>query len=98
LLDEIWQIARVINVRVAQNHGMNLLRVERKIAVAVGHFFAMALKKSAFEEKVFAVDFEKVHGAGGSSCGSEEVDSHREKMLNSESKSSSEVRCMKHDS
>jgi hypothetical protein len=81
LLDEIGQVACVINVRVAQDHGVNLLRIEREIAVAAGHLFAMALKESAFEEKAFAVDFKKVHGAGRSSGGSKEVNAHRESVM-----------------
>ena len=44
LLDEVRQIARVIHVRVAQDDGVNLLRVERETAVAVDGFFAVALE------------------------------------------------------
>ena len=76
LLDEVRQVARMVHVRVAQDDGVNLLRVERKAAVALDGFLAMALKEAAFEQQAFAVDLEQIHRAGGGARRAEEMDFH----------------------
>jgi hypothetical protein len=91
LLDEVRQVARVVHVRVAQDDGVNLPRVERKTAVALDGFLAMALKKAAFEQQSLAIDFEQKHRAGGGARRAEEVDLHGKKMPKEQPKSSSET-------
>jgi hypothetical protein len=91
LLDEVRQVARMIHVRVAQDDGINLLRVERKTTVALDGFLAVALKEAAFEQQPPAVDLDQVHRTGGGARRAEEVDLHGEKMLNEWPKSSSEM-------
>jgi len=76
LLDEIRQVAGVVNVRVAQDDGVNLVRVEGKAAVAVRGCFAMALIQTTFEQQTFAVDLDEIHGAGGGARRAEEVEFH----------------------
>jgi hypothetical protein len=66
----------VIHVRVAQDDGVNGLWIERKAAVAVDGFLAVALEQTAFEQKFFAVDLEEIHRAGGGAGGAEVVDFH----------------------
>ena len=91
LLDEVRQVARMIHVRVAQDDGVNLPRVERKAAVALDGFLAMALEEAAFEQQPFAVDLEQIHRAGGGARRAEEVDLHGEKMLKERPMSSFET-------
>jgi hypothetical protein len=91
LLDEVRQVARMIHVRVTQDDGVNLLRVERKAAIALDGFLAVALKEAAFEQQPLAVDLEQIHRAGGGARRAEEVDLHGEKMLKEQPMSSSET-------
>ena len=76
LLDKVRQVARVVNVRVAQDGGVNLARVERKAAVAVRGLLAVALVEAAFEQQALAVDLDEIHGAGGGAGRAEEMDFH----------------------
>jgi len=69
----------------------NLPRVERKAAVALDGFFAVALEEAAFEQQPFAVDLDEIHRTGGGARRAEEVDLHGEKMLKELPKSSSET-------
>ena len=81
LLGEVRQVAGMINVRVAQDDGVHLLRVEGKTAVAVGGFLAVALEEAAFEQQPFAVDLDEIHRAGGGARRAEEMDFHGEFMI-----------------
>jgi hypothetical protein len=87
----------MIHVRVAQDHGVNLPRVERKAAVALDGFFAVALEEAAFEQQPFAVDLDEIHRTGGGARRAEEVDLHGEKMLKELPKSSSETGFVKRE-
>src|ERR1035438_10040250 len=76
LPDQVRQVARVINVRVAQHHGVHLLGVEWKTTIALDGFLAAALEQTAFEQQPLAVDLEKIHRTGrGAGC-AEAVDLH----------------------
>jgi hypothetical protein len=68
----------VINVRVAQSHGVNLAGIKWETTVALNGFLAVPLEQTAFEQQTFAVDLNEVHGASGGSRGSEEMDVHVE--------------------
>ena len=70
------QLARVIQMRMAQDDGVHLLRVERQNFIERLRFLAMALEQTAFEQKFFAVDLDEIHGAGGRARRAEEVDFH----------------------
>ena len=52
LLAQVRQIAGMVNVRVAQHHGVHLLRVEGKTAIALDGFLAPALEQAAFEQQL----------------------------------------------
>ena len=52
------QFARVIQMRMAQDDGVHLLRVERQNSIERFRFLAMALKQSTFEQQFFAVDLD----------------------------------------
>jgi len=77
LAAEVGQIAAVVDVRVAQDHGVNLPRVEGKAAVTLGGLLAMPLEQAAFEQEPLAVDLDQVHRAGGGAGGAEEMNFHR---------------------
>jgi hypothetical protein len=87
----------VIHVRVAQDDGVNLLRVERETAVALDGFLAMTLKEAAFEQQPSAVDLDQIHRTGGGARRAEEMDLHGEKMLNEPPKSSFETGYLKRE-
>jgi hypothetical protein len=70
------QFARVIEMRMAQDDGVNDFWVERKIFVQQFRFLAMALEQAAFEQQIFAVDLDEIHRAGGCARRAEEVDFH----------------------
>ena len=70
------QLAGVIQMRMAQDDGVHLLRVERQNFIERLRFLAMALKQSTFEQKFFAVDLDEIHRAGGCSRRAEEMDFH----------------------
>ena len=70
------QLARVVQMRMAQDHGVNLPWVEWKCFVEPFGFFAMALKQTAFEQQLFPVYLDEIHGAGRGSRRAEEVDFH----------------------
>jgi len=76
LFDEVWQVACVVNVRVAQDHGVHLSRIMLKRKIAAGGFVAMSLKQAAFQQKPLAVNFNQVLGARGGARRAEEVDFH----------------------
>ena len=73
---EARQFARVVQVRMAQDDGVHLPRVERQNFIELLRFLAMALEQSAFEQQLFAVDLDEIHGAGGGARRAEEMDFH----------------------
>src|SRR5581483_12478326 len=88
---EVGQVARVVHVRVAEDDGIDLFRIERKTTIAPGRFFPMALEKAAFEQQFFPVDLEEIHRAGRRAGGAEKVDFHGGKMRFRRGKSSGEM-------
>jgi hypothetical protein len=70
------QFACVIQMRMAQDDGIHLPQVEREIFIERLRFLTMTLKKSAFEQKLFAVDFDEIHRTGGGARRAEKVDFH----------------------
>ena len=79
LFHEIGQVARVVNVRVAQYHRINLPRVKWKRTIPLRSLFAMTLKQAAFQQQPPAIDFQQIHRARGGARRAEEVDFHRPK-------------------
>ncbi len=71
----------MVHVGMAQDHGVNFFGINRETTVAGGFFLTMTLKKSALNQQLFAVDFEKVHRAGGSARSAEKMDLHRPTLL-----------------
>ena len=58
LATEVWQIAAMVDVRMAEDNGIDLLRIERKIAITLDGFVTFALEQAAFEEEALLIDFE----------------------------------------
>ena len=77
------QFARMIQMRMAQDDGVNDFWVERKISIERLRFRAMALKQTTFEQKIFAVDLDEIHGAGRRARRAEEVDFHVRQLSHS---------------
>ena len=48
----------MIDVRVAEDHRVERLRVERKVAIELDGFVAFTLEQAAFEQEPLPVDFE----------------------------------------
>src|SRR2546429_6386660 len=80
LAAEVRQIAAVVDVRVAEDDGIQRLGVEGKVAVPLDGFVAFALEQSALEQEPLPVYFEKEHRAGRGAGGAEEVDFHGVRM------------------
>src|SRR5437588_9347746 len=76
LAAEIGKIAAMIDVRMAEYHRVESARIKGEVAIALHRFVAPTLKQSALEEDLLAIDFEKVHGAGGRPGRAEEMNSH----------------------
>jgi hypothetical protein len=70
----------MINVRVAQNYGVNLLWVEKKTPIALHRIVPFALEESAFEQQSLAIDFDQILRAGCCASGAEKVDEHFPKV------------------
>ena len=87
LAAKVWQVAAVIDVRMAQHDRVNLLRVEGKPAIALDGFSAFTLKETALEQEALSVELEQEHRAGGRACGPKEVDSHPPEHENGRRKS-----------
>src|SRR6266513_817425 len=81
LATEVWQITAVVDVRVAEDNGIELLRIEREIAITLDGFVTFALEQPAFEEEALLIDFEQKEGAGCGAGGAEEVDLHGVRMM-----------------
>ena len=76
LLHQVWKIAAVIDVGVAQHHGVQRVGIEGEVPVAFDRVRAAALVQTAFEKEFPAVDLQKVHRSRGGSGGPEKVDVH----------------------
>ena len=81
LLDEVWKITDVINVRVAQDGDVHLRGVEGKILVPVVRLGAAALIEPALEQDASVVDLEQEHRAGGCAGGTKELHLHIKRIL-----------------
>jgi hypothetical protein len=58
---QTWKFARVIQMRMAQDDGIHLLRVERQNFIDRLRLLAVTLEQSTFEQKLFAVDLNQIH-------------------------------------
>ena len=64
LADERRQVAAVVDVGVAEDDRVDLVRVKREVAVALPGFLAAALVQPAVEQDLVVADFEQVHRPG----------------------------------
>ena len=71
----------MVDVRMAEDDGIELLRIEREIAITLDGFVTFALEQPAFEEEALLIDFEQKEGAGCGAGGAEEVDLHGVRMM-----------------
>ncbi len=61
LVAKVGQIPAVVDMRVAENDGIELFRVEREGAVPLDGFAAFALEQAALEQEPTPVEFEQEH-------------------------------------
>jgi hypothetical protein len=66
----------MINVGMAQDNGVQLLRIERKTAISLDGILAPSLEQAAFEQQSLPTDFDQVKRAGSCASGPEKVDKH----------------------
>src|SRR5678815_2764368 len=66
----------MIDVRVAQDHGIKVLWVEGKMAIALNRFLALPLEKTALQQEPLPVDLQQVHRSRGRASRAVEMDSH----------------------
>jgi len=71
----------MIDVGVAEDHRVDLLRLEGKTGVAAIAFAAAALEQSAVEKQRFSGRFDLMHGAGDRPGGSVKGDCRRQRLL-----------------
>lgn len=82
LATKVWKVTAMIDVRMAQNGGIDFFGIEREVAIALNRFFAFTLEKTALEQKSLAVDLEEIHRAGGGASRAEKTDLHPQKNGN----------------
>ena len=76
LAAEVGQVATVINMRVAEDDRIDLLRVERKVTVSLDGFSAPPLEEAALQQQSLAVKLKEIERPGRRAGGAEEMDSH----------------------
>src|SRR5262249_14766295 len=69
LADERREVAAVVDVGVAEDDGVDLVRVEREVAVPLPGLLAAALVQAAVEQDLVVADLQQVHRAGHAAGG-----------------------------
>ena len=75
--DEVRQVTAVVDVRVAQDHRVDVFGAEREVAVAADALGAPPLEQPAVEQHRLAVDVELVHRPGDRAGGAAKGDGRR---------------------
>jgi hypothetical protein len=75
-LDQVGQVAAVVNVGMGQDDCIEAGRVEWELQVPCVCLSARTLEKPTFEQQAATVDFQQVLGAGDGTGGAMEVDFH----------------------
>lgn len=79
LLDEIGQLACMVDVGVAENNSVDAFQGEVQVAgVGIG---PVALVEAAIEQNAFAVDLQQVHGAGNFLGRAVKCELHKDALL-----------------
>ena len=81
LAHELWEVARVIDVRVRENDVVDCFGVDGQVAILLEGFLAVALEEAAIEEDTFTVGFEEVHRASCRLCRAVECEFHDESII-----------------
>ena len=76
VLDQVRDVAGVVDVRVGEDHRVDGAAVEGQIAVPLEGFLAPALKQATFQQQAKSVDLNQVHGAGDGADRPDELDAH----------------------
>jgi hypothetical protein len=77
LLGEVRQVAAVVDVRVGEDHHVDVLRIEvREAAVHLVGLLARSLIEPAIEQDALAVDLKQMLRAGGGAGGTAEFEFH----------------------
>jgi hypothetical protein len=63
-IDEERQATGMVDMGVAQDHGINPPGIDRQIMVELGRFLPVALEEPAVEQNPGAGGFEQVHASG----------------------------------
>jgi hypothetical protein len=71
----------MVDVGVGEDHVVDGLRINRKVAVLFERLFAVALVQSAIEQDALAARFNEVHGSGSRLRGSEKRYFHGSSFL-----------------
>jgi hypothetical protein len=66
----------VIDMRVAQDHGIDLLRVEWKVAIPLGRFSPSALKQTAFQQDLLPIELQQIHRSRCGPSSAQEMNLH----------------------
>jgi len=66
----------VVDVGVAQNHGIDVLRIYRKLAILLSGFVTSSLEQPAVKENAVAVDFDEMLAAGNAFRGAKRCYAH----------------------
>ena len=62
---ELGQVAGVVDVRVGEDHRVELRRIEREIAVLLERLLAVTLVESAIQQNALAVRLHEMHRTRG---------------------------------
>ena len=76
VLNEIGKIAAVIDMRVAEDRGIDCFRIVMKSPIALSHFIAMTLEEAAFHKHALAIDLDEVLRTSGGAGGAVKMNSH----------------------
>src|SRR5262249_21156022 len=81
LLDEVGQVAAVVDVRVAEQDGVDVARAERELRIAAAALGPVALEQPAVQQQRLPAGVHPVHGAGDGAGGAPEGDGQPARRL-----------------
>ena len=76
MLNEVRKIPAMIDVRMAEDRGINRFRIEMERAIARDHFFAMPLEEPALHQNALAIDLDEELRPGCCASGPEKMNAH----------------------
>lgn len=64
LLDQVRNVSAMVNVRVGEDHRVNLTRIKRKMEIRIVGFLTFTLEATTFQEQFLSTMFNEHHRAG----------------------------------